>query len=116
MEDKDAFGIFVDFSFSSIERRIQSLSDRSGFLFFATVGADFTAYKDDLFVLRPQLGLQYGYFGGVTDLHNGVAFVLGVMGGVEVSPGFWITFNPQIAFGSGGDMVYFFNFGVDLRF
>ena len=116
LDDKDAFGVFVDFSFSSIKRRIQSLDDRYGMLFFATLGADFTAYKDELFFVRPQLGVQYGYFGGVTDLHSGAALALGAKGGIQFSPGFWVTFNPQVAFGSAGDMVFFFNFGVDVMF
>jgi hypothetical protein len=116
LEDRDAFGLFLDFSFSSIDRRIRSLDQRSGVLFFATLGVDYTAYKDDLFFVRPQMALQYGYFGGVTDLVNGAAFVLGAKGGLQFSQGFWATFNPQMALGHAGDLVFFFNFGVDYVF
>ena len=58
---------------------------------------------------------QYGYFGGVTNLTNGVAGLVGLRGAIEVANGLWITLEPQITFGRSSQL-YFVNAGVDIKF
>ena len=112
--DEASFGLFIDFTFSAISRDIPVLKETDGTLIFFTVGLDFTAYKDETWVIRPQLGLQYGNFGGVTDLDNGIALLLGVEAGVTFAEGWRVFFNPQI--GIGEDMVFFLPLGVAYSF
>lgn len=114
--DQDRLGLFADLAFSRIERDVDFLEDDSGTLIFFTLGTDLNAYEDETWVLRGQLGLQFGHFGGVDETDNGVAGVVGIDAGVKVAENFAIGFNPQIAFGNAGDQVYFFNFGVQYRF
>jgi hypothetical protein len=112
--DEASFGLFVDFTFSSIDRDIPTLKEPDGSLIFFTVGLDFTAYKDETWVIRPQLGLQYGNFGGVTDLEDGIALLLGVEAGIRLSDQFRVFVNPQV--GIGEDMVFFLPLGVAYSF
>jgi hypothetical protein len=114
--EKPLFGLFADFTVSSISRDISTLKETDGTLIFFTVGLDITAYQDETFVIRPQMGLQFGHFGGVSDLDNGVAFLLGAEGGVTFAEGFRAFFNPQVTFGQGGDMIFFLSVGVAYSF
>jgi hypothetical protein len=115
MEDRAAFGLFVDLTVSAISRDIPVLEEPDGTLIFFTIGLDYSVYRDETFVVRPQMGLQFGHFGGVTDLDNGLAFVLGVEGGVTFAEGFRAVFIPQLAIGDG-DTVFFLNLGVVYSF
>jgi len=112
--DEASIGMFIDFTFSSISRDIPTLKEQDGTLIFFTVGLDFDAYKDETWVIRPQLGLQYGNFGGVTDLDNGIALLLGVEVGIRLSDQFRLFVNPQV--GIGEDMVFFLPLGVGISF
>jgi hypothetical protein len=112
--DEASIGLFLDFTFSSIDRDIPVLKEPDGTLIFFTVGLDFTVYKDETWVIRPQLGLQYGHFGGVTDLDNGIAVLLGVELGVSFAEGWRVFFDPQV--GIGEDMVFFLPLGVAYSF
>lgn len=114
--ESDDFGLFVDFTVSSIERDIDILEDPDGTLFFASLGFDFTFARDDTWLGQAQLGIQFGDFGGVTDLDDGVALLVGAVGGVQFSEGLWATVTPQVGFGDSGDRVYFLQFGVQILF
>ena len=114
--EKDNFGLFLDLTVSSIDRDIDVLKKQSGTLFFVALGMDCSFYEDESWRFQGQLGIQYGYFGGVTDLHNGVAPLLGLAGRYNVDKGFGITLNPQIGFGHSGDVIFFINFGAQIDF
>ncbi len=114
--DRDAIGLYADLSFSRIDRDLDFLDEHAGTCVFFGFGVDFTAFEDETFFIRGQAGLQFGYFGGVDETDSGVAGVLGLDAGVKVAENMAIVFNPQIAFGNGGDQVYFINFGFQYRF
>lgn len=114
--EADDFGAYLDFTVTSIDRDIDLLEDPDGTLFFAGAGLDFAFLQDDTWLAQIAAGLQYGNFGGVTDLDDGVALLLGLTGGVQVSEGIRVTLAPQIAFGNGGDQVYFVHLGVQIAF
>lgn len=115
LED-DAVGLFLDLSFSSIDRDVPFVDDTKGNLFFVTLGADFRLYDDETWTAHVQLAGQYGHFGNVDDTESGLATVLGLSGGIKIAPQFEIVVNPQIAFGNGGDQIYFLNIGLQIEF
>ena len=115
--ERDALGLFVQTTISSIDRDFdQPLQNPDGITFFGTLGLDFAILRDDGFILLAQLGVQYASFGSVTDTDNGAGLLIGLVGGVEVTKGLSITLNPQVSFGSGGDLIFFGLVGVLLSF
>jgi hypothetical protein len=114
--DQDRVGLYADLSLSKIERDVDFLEDDSGTLIFFGFGADLNAYEDETFVVRGQAGFQYGHFGGADETDNGFAGVLGLDLDAKLAENVLFVFNPQVAFGNGGDQVYFFHFGVQYRF
>jgi hypothetical protein len=114
--ERDAVGAFLDLTISSIVRDIDLLDQKSGTLMFVTLGLDYAFYSDENFRAQLQLGVQYGYFGGVTDLHNGIAPLVGLAARLALGPGIGLTFNPQAGFGDSGDTIYFINLGVQIDF
>ncbi len=86
------------------------------FLVFAALGLDYTMYQDEDFLARAQVGIQYGYFGGVTETDNGVGLLLGLQGGVAISEQMWLSVNPQLGIGGGGDILFFGQVGLNIAF
>ena len=115
--ETDDFGGFLQVGISAIDRETDPVAeDPDGILFFAALGLDFTAYQDEMFLVRPQVGIQFAYLGGVTETDNGVGLLLGVQGGVLVTDNIWITANPQLGIGDGGDLLFFAQIGVNIAF
>ena len=114
--ERDAVGAFLDLTISSIDRDIDLLDKKSGTLMFVTLGLDYAFYADESFRAEVQLGIQYGYFGGVTDLQNGFAPLVGLAARLSLGSGVGLTFNPQVGFGDSGDTIYFINLGVQIDF
>ena len=112
----ERLGAWIDLTVSSIDRDIDRLGDPDGVLVFVGAGADFSIVDDDRLLLRGQLGAQYGYFGGVDDLDNGVALTVGLLGGLRVTERVSFTLNPQIAFADAGDRIFFLHAGVNVGF
>ena len=114
---EDDFGAFVDFTFATIERdTTPDLDEPDGAVVFFGVGLDYNIIADDTFLVTAQLGFQYGYFGGVTDLQNGIALRAGLVGGVSLTDGIMVVYNPELALGDDGDTILFNNLGVMIRF
>ena len=115
--EEDSFGVFAEVAVSGIDRDTDpELEDPDGTLFFATLGMDYTFIRDETFMAGAQLGLQYGYFGGVTDLENGVALLLGLTGGLNLGEGFWIGCTPQLAIADEGDFIFHGSVGLVIEF
>jgi hypothetical protein len=115
--ESDDFGAFVEIDAARIERDTEpELEDPNGALFFVTLGLDYTILRDDTFLLMGQAGLQYGHFGGVTDLDNGISVLLGGVGGIQLTEGLWVTASPQIALADAGDFIFFAHLGVQISF
>ncbi len=114
--DPERIGIFLDISVSSIDRDIPATFDRSGTLFFVTLGTDAAFYKDEDWDFRGQVGVQYGNFGGVDGLDDGIAFLLGLRGGLNVGDGIWIVLNPQFAIAKESNNIFFVNVGAEIKF
>ncbi|MBI2930653.1 MAG: hypothetical protein HYY16_03300 [Planctomycetes bacterium] len=115
--ETDRFGLFAELTISNIERDTDLLlEDPKGSLFFFTLGTDYTLHRDDDVFVATQLALQYGRFGGVTDLDDGIALLGGVMGGVRLSDALSLVVNPQLALGNGDDFIVFGAVGVLIDF
>ena len=111
--DHDDFGAFFQLTIGHLDRnRLDNLKNQSGATVFATLGMDYSIYRDETWLFSADLGLQFGYFGGVTDVHNGVALEIGLRSGVQVADHLWVTFSPEMTFGNSGDKIYFLNLGV----
>ena len=115
--ESDDFGVFVQVSLSAIDRDTDPVAEEpDGVLFFAAAGLDYTLYQDEDFLARAQVGVQYGYFGDVTETDSGAGLLLGLDGGVVVGEGFRITLSPQLGIGDGGDILFFAQIGVNYSF
>jgi hypothetical protein len=113
--EKDRLGFFLDVTGSGIKRDVVGASSDSGTLIFATAGLYWMFLRSDVIQVELEGAAQYGYFGGVTNLTNGVAGLVGLRGAIEVANGLWITLEPQITFGRSSQL-YFVNAGVDIKF
>jgi len=114
--DPERIGVFLDLSVSSINRDIPSTFDKSGMLLFATLGTDAAFYKDEDWDFRGQVGVQYGYFGGVDGLDNGIAFLVGLRGALNLGEGIWLVLNPQFAIAKDSNNIFFLNVGAEIKF
>ncbi|HVE42334.1 MAG TPA: hypothetical protein VNM14_20790 [Planctomycetota bacterium] len=114
--DPERIGIFLDLSVSSIDRDIPATFDRTGTLLFVTLGTDAAFYKDEDWDFRGQIGVQYGNFGGVDGVDNGIAFLLGLRGALNVGEGIWIVLNPQVALAKQSNNIFFVNLGAEIKF
>jgi hypothetical protein len=114
--EDDRLALFVDVTGSGIDRDIEATKDTSGVLFFATAGMDVVLLRTPWFESQAQVAVQYGHFGGVTRLDDGVALLLGLRGGIPLGSAIQLTVTPQVAFGNAGSRLYFLSAGLDLRF
>lgn len=114
--DHDDFGLLLDLTVSGIDRDIDLLEDPSGNVWFVTTGMDYAFWGNETFGAEAQIGLQYGDFGGVTDLDNGFALMAGLRGRARIARGIHAIVDSQIGFGNSGDDIYFLKFGVQIDF
>ena len=111
------FGAFAEITLSSIDRDITPKpSSPDGAIFFLGVGIDYVLGRDETSFLVAQLELQYGSYGGVSGLDDGVALLPGIMGGIDLGNGFSITYDAQLAFADAGDHIFFNQVGLLFRF
>jgi hypothetical protein len=113
--EPDRLGFLLDLTGSSIKRDIGTQNETGGLLLI-TAGLYGAFYRTESFEAEAELALQYGYFGGVDKVSDGFAAVLGIRGAVNLGSQFWLTLNPQMAFGDAGSHVYILNAGLDIRF
>jgi hypothetical protein len=114
--ERDRVGFLVDVTGSGISRDITGIQDKSGTLIFATAGLYGTFVRTESFEAQVEVAAQYGYFGGVTNLTNGFAALVGLRGALQLGDGVWLTLEPEIAIGSAGSRLYFVNAGIDIQF
>ena len=113
--DPERIALFLDLTFSGVDRDIPT-SDTSGMTTFVTLGADAAFVRRDGIDARIQVGAQYGSFGGVEGLDNGIAFLIGLRTAVDCGGGIWVVLDPQVTFGKSDAHLFFLNLGVDLQF
>ncbi len=116
-EKGEYFGLFVEFTISRMDRDLDPPpSDTSGTIFFAGAGVDYTFVRGRNGLVMAQLGFEYGNFGGISDTDDGVALLLGGVGGLRLWGQLWATYNPQFHLAFTGDWIMFNSLGILLRF
>lgn len=111
-------GIFADVSVvPRVERDLNPPpSDDAGMLVFAGGGLDFTLLRNQSLYLLIQGGAQYGFYGGIEGLENGVAGIAGLTGGVYLGAGLTATVGSQVVFGQAGDKIVLSSVGLLIEF
>ena len=103
---KGYFSAYAELIISSLDRDISPLSTNSGTTFFLGLGLDYTFHRSPDWVILARAGFQYGKFGGVSDVDDGIAFTLGATAGINVSEQLWVTFTPEVALGDGENIIF----------
>jgi hypothetical protein len=113
----DYFGAFAQLNFVPIKRTIvPTLAKASGLMSSIAVGLDYTVYRDETWLLMPRLGIQYTYYGGVTDLKNGGQVLAGFTAGMGISKSLLLTLTPEIVYAKTGDYILMALLGVAIEF
>jgi hypothetical protein len=114
--DGDYFGLFSELDVAIIKRTIQpQVAKPSGAMIALTVGADYTIFRNASWLVLVRGGIQYATYGGVTDLHDGIAPVVGLTGGVTITKGVAITVSPSYILGKK-DSIILGLVGVEIDF
>lgn len=101
------FGIFAQLDVAVIKRTIEPVLDKpSGPIFMMTLGLDYTIYRSENWLLMVEGGIQYCFYGGITDLENGYAPVAGLKAGFSLSRSVSLSFNPQLVIGKGDSIIF----------
>lgn len=102
------FGIFAQIDLAFIKRTIVPVLDKpSGPIFMMTLGLDYTIYRNESWLLMVEGGIQYCFYGGITDLQNGYAPLVGLKAGFSLSRSVSLSFNPEVILGQNSDMIIF---------
>lgn len=109
------FSLYVEFIVSQMERDLSSaVAEDSGTDFFVGGGLAYTFYQSTALCLHLSAGLQYGDFGGVERLNDGVALTLGLFVGLRLGRGFSVAYMPEFAMGEG--QIFFNHLSVFMEF
>lgn len=112
----DYFGVFAEVSvLPSIERNLNPAPDNnSGTAFLINFGFDYTFLRNQSLLLMVQGGVQYGYWGGIADLDDGLAGLAGLDTGIHIGSGLTITAGGQAVFAD--DMIFLGSLGLLIEF
>jgi len=112
------FGIFMELTvLPVVERNLDPPPDKtSGTCLFVSLGLDFTILRNQTFFLTVQAGGQYGTYGGISDLSNGLAAVAGINFGVYVGGGLTLTLAQEVVFADGDNHILMSSLGLVIEF
>ena len=110
--DGDYFGLYVDLTVAQVERDILDDSNDGSMTVF-TLGVDYTVYRDETWLVMAQAGFQYGSFGGITDLDDGMGGVFGIMTGIKLARDVSLTYNPAFTIGQDPFTIHYFGLQIE---
>lgn len=112
------FGIFGQVSIlPQVTRDIEPEPDKpSGSVVFFGLGIDFTLLRNQSFFFRIHGGVQYGFYGGITDMSNGVGSMAGLEIGMYIGSGLTLTLGGESIFAHAGDRIYLTGLGLLIEF
>ena len=112
------FGVFAEVAFvPSVERDLDPApSGSKGSLLFISGGIDFTFLRNQSLYLSVHGGAQYGWYGGITDLEDGIASLAGATVGFYAGNGMTVTLGGQSVFAHAGDRIYMGSLGLLIEF
>lgn len=115
--DGDYFGLFAQLDIAVVKRNIEPKLDKdSGPVMFLAFGIDYSLYRDETWMIMLAGGIQYGMFGGITDLIDGFAPIVALRLGVTVSRSVSLTFSPEYCMGQKGDSIILALVGAQIGF
>jgi len=111
------FGLFAEVNFlPQVTRDLDPEPDKvSGSVLFFNLGFDFTFLRNQSLYLAARAGAQFAWYGGISDLNDGLGWTAGFEGGVFLGKGITLTIGPEIAFGDG-DHVILTSLGLLIEF
>lgn len=114
----DYFGLFMEAGIlPRVERDLDPApDDNAGSAVLFSFGLDYTAVRNQALYLVFRAGAQYGWFGGIEGLGDGIAPMAGLDFGVYVGSGLTLTLAPAGTFGRGGDSIYTTSLGLVIEF
>ena len=113
-EEARAVGIWLDATFTQLERDLTTPEDTQSSPFFFSFGVDIECLGGDGFTFALQGGGQYGMF-NLDGVDDGWAGYLGVRGSLKLTDSLRLGLIPKAAFGYGGDQVYFVDLALEIR-
>ena len=111
------FGLFAETHIALIERNIEPELDKpKGPIFMLTLGMDYTIFRNSTWLLLVKTGMQYASYGGITDLQDGFAPVVGLTTGFVLSSSVSFMLTPEFVYGDSGDYIILGLAGVAVAF
>lgn len=110
-------GIFAELVLSFIERTIEPEVDKpKGPMGLFTMGFDYTIHRDTGWLLIILAGVQLAHYGGITDLQDGAAPVVGIRTGFTIGNALSLTLSPEVIIGRAGDYILLGSVGLNFEF
>jgi hypothetical protein len=116
--EAEHFGLFAEVNvIPGVKRDLNPApSHSSGTIFLASAGVDYTFLRNQTLYLAAEVGVQYGYYGGIADLKNGIAPVVGFAGGVYLGKGMTLTGGPEVILGKSSSHIILGSLGLLIEF
>ena len=112
----ERFGVFVQITSSQLDRDIATLANKDDKALYMTLGVDYTFIEEQAYRVHAQGGLLHGNFGSVSDVGDGISFILGVSGSMRLSKSLWVSYNPQLALADDSQWLFFHHLGLSIGF
>ena len=112
------FGLYAEATLvPSVERDLDPPpSGTKGSIVMFGAGIDFTFLRNQSLFLTLQAGVQYCSYGGIADLDDGIAPVVGLNAGVYVGGGLTLALAPEMIFVDDGDSILLASLGLVIEF
>lgn len=112
----DYFGVWGQLTGIIGKRTIMpAVAQPSGVILMMTLGVDYTLIRDETWLVLVRAGFQYCTYGGITDLKDGVAPVVGLTAGLAISRSLSITLAPEFVLGKS-DYIILGMLGLGIQF
>ena len=113
----DRLALFASFTASEIDRDYTPpVLEPNGDLMFFNVGLSLAFVREETWTGRIYGGYQHGDYGGVSDMRDGSAGLLGGALGVGITEGLRLTWTGEVVFAHDGDVLIFNYAGLLVEF
>lgn len=114
---REDVGVVAQFFATSVERDFDpDLDNMAGHPLFFGLALDYAFVQEEDWLVRGQIGLQYGFLEVARGLENGVALAVGGLISRRLVARLWVTLDPHIAIADSGDRIGFLTAGLMWRF
>jgi hypothetical protein len=110
-------GVFVQGALTKVDRDLYPEPENpDGNVYAFAAGLDYTLFRTSHLMIRLQVGVQYVKFDDIFEADDGVSLLGGGVVGLAITDSLWLTANPQIWLGEGGDYLWLAGAGIMLVF